>query len=71
MGRSSEAEGGGKVVALIPVTDEDVVRLTAIQIDQDAEDALAYVRDRILPEIRSQQGSRLKGPLDGGRGSLR
>ena len=55
----------------IMLTDADLVRLTAIQVDQDAQEALAFVRERIMPEIQRQQGSRMKGPLDGGTGSLR
>lgn len=56
---------------MITLTDEDVVRLTAIEMDRDAPEALAFVRERILPEIQRQQGGRMKGPLDGGTGSLR
>jgi len=55
----------------IVLTDEDLVRLTAIQVDRDAQDALAFIQERILPEIQRQRGSRMKGPLDGGKGSLR
>jgi len=56
---------------MITLTEEDVVRLKVIQMDHDAQDALAFIRERILPEIQLQQGSRMKGPLDGGTGSLR
>jgi len=56
---------------MITLTEEDVVRLKVIQMDHDAQDALAFIRERILPEIQRQQGSRMKGPLDGGTGSLR
>ncbi|MEI7435972.1 MAG: hypothetical protein WCL16_04085 [bacterium] len=58
-------------MTMIMLTDEDLVRLTAIQVDRDAREALAFIRERILPEIQRQQASRLKGPLDGGTGSLR
>ncbi len=53
------------------LTDEDLVRLNVIQVDRDAQEALAFVLERILPEIQRQRGSRMKGPLDGGKGSLR
>ena len=56
---------------LIHLTEEDVVRLKVIQMDHDAQEALAFIRERILPEIQRQTGSRMKGPLDGGTGSLR
>jgi len=56
---------------MIALTEEDLVRLTAIEVDRDAQDALAFIRQRIVPEIRRQQNSRMKGVLDGGTGSLR
>lgn len=56
---------------MINLTDEDLVRLSSIQMDHDAQDALEFIRERILPEIQRQKGSRMKGPLDGGTGSLR
>ena len=56
---------------MIMLTEEDLVRLTAIEVDRDAQEALTFVRERILPEIQRQQNSRLKGHLDGGKGSLR
>ena len=55
---------------IIKLTDADLVRLTAIEVDRDAEEALAFIRERILPEFQRQQNSRLKGHLDGGTGSL-
>ena len=58
-------------MVMIKLTEEDLVRLTAIQVDQDAQEALAFIRERILPEIQRQQGSRMKGALEGGTGSLR
>ena len=56
---------------MITLTEEDLVRLTAIQVDRDAQEALAFIRERILPEVQRQQNSRLKGHLDGGNGCLR
>lgn len=47
------------------------MRLSAIQVDHDAQDALEFIQERILPEIQRQQGARMKGPLDGGTGSMR
>ncbi len=56
---------------VITLTEEDLVRLKAIEVDRDAQEALAFIRERILPEVQRQQKSRLKGHLDGGTGSLR
>jgi len=67
-GRSEEREN---IMVMIRLTEEDLVRLTAIQVDHDAQEALAFIRERILPEIQRQQNSRMKGPLDGGTGSMR
>ena len=67
-GRSEEREN---IMVMIRLTEEDLVRLTAIQVDYDAQEALAFIRERILPEIQRQQNSRMKGPLDGGTGSMR
>jgi hypothetical protein len=67
-GRSEEREN---IMVMIRLTEEDLVRLTAIQVDHDAQEALAFIRERILPEIQRQQNSRMKGPLDGGTGSIR
>ena len=58
-------------MVMIKLTEEDLVRLTAIEVDHDAQEALAFIQERILPEIRRQHGARMKGPLDGGTGSLR
>ena len=58
-------------MTMIKLTEEDLVRLSAIQMDRDAQDALAFIRERILPEIQRQQNSRVKGVLDGGTGSMR
>lgn len=55
----------------IMLTEEDLIRLTAIHVDRDAQGALAFVREQLLPEIQRQQDSRMKGALDGGTGSIR
>ena len=71
MNGGNKPETQGKTMATIGLTAEDLVRLTAIEVDRDAQDALAFVRQRLLPEIRRLQGSRIKGPLDGGTVSMR
>ena len=55
----------------IVLTEEDLMRLNIIEVDREAQEALAFIRERILPEVQRQQNSRLKGHLDGGKGSLR
>ena len=57
-------------MTIVP-TEEDLMRLNIIEVDRDAQEVLAFVRERILPEVQRQQNSRLKGHLDGGTGRLR
>lgn len=64
MDSEADTETSAKTVATIGLTQRDLVRLTAIEIDRDSQDALAFVRERILAELRRQQNSRLKGALD-------
>ena len=61
----------GVPVTMVKLTDADLVRLTAIQVDRDAKEALAFIQERILPQIQQQQNSRMIGTLDGGTGTLR
>ena len=60
-----------KTAAMIALTEEDLVRLTAIEVDRDGQEALAFVRERVVPQVQRQQNSRMKGVLDGGTGGLR
>jgi hypothetical protein len=55
---------------IVNLTDEDVVRLKVIEMDRDADDALAFVRERIMPQIKKQQASKIHGHLEGGKGSM-
>ena len=66
-----EAEKKEETAAMIKLTEEDLVRLMAIQVDRDAQEALAFIRKRVLPQIQRQQNARMKGVLDGRTGSLR
>jgi hypothetical protein len=38
---------------------------------QDKDDAYASLRDRVMPEIQTQEGQTMKSHLDGGKGILR
>ncbi len=60
----------GTVISIV-VTDEDIVRLKAIDIDRDAGDALKFLRERIIPEVRRQESLKMKWPVDGGRQGAR
>ena len=54
----------------ITFTDADVMRLQMIGLDRDAEEALAFVRERILPAVETQQKQKMTSHLDGGKGSM-
>ena len=54
----------------INLTEQDIMRLKVIVMDQDKEDAYAFLRDRLLPEIQSREGKSMKSHLDGGKGSM-
>ncbi len=54
----------------ITLTDADLMRLQGIDMDQDTEDALAFIRERLLPEVKAQQGKKMTSHLDGGKGSM-
>ena len=54
----------------ITLTDADLMRLQMIDLDRDAEDALAFIRERILPAVATQQKQKMTNHLDGGKGSM-
>ncbi len=54
----------------ITLTDEDILRVTVIDIDGNVNDALNFIRERILPELKRQDALKMRGHLDGGKGSL-
>lgn len=54
----------------INLTEEDVMRLKMIEIDHDAEDALAFIRERIIPELQRGDKMKMRSQLDGGKGSM-
>ncbi len=53
----------------VNLTEQDVQRVQMIDIDRDEADALAFIRERLLPEIRRQAGLKMQSHLDGGKGS--
>jgi len=57
-------------MATITLTEQDIIRLKVIVMDQDKDDAYAFVRDRLMAEIEKREGKSMKSHLDGGKGSM-
>jgi len=57
-------------MATITLTEQDIMRLKVIMMDQDKDDAYAFLRDQIMPEIQKMEGKSMKSHLDGGKGSM-
>jgi hypothetical protein len=51
------------------LNEADVMRLEMIELDRDEQDALTFIREKLLPEIKRQKGMNMHGHLDGGKGS--
>lgn len=49
-------------MATINFSEQDVMRLKVIMMDQDKDDAYAFLRDRVMPEIQKQEGKGMKPP---------
>ncbi len=54
----------------IILTEEDIIRLKVIDMDKDAEEAFAFIKERIMPEVKAKQGKKMNSHLDGGKGSM-
>lgn len=52
------------------LTDDDIMRLKVINMDRDEQDALAFIREKIIPEIQKSDGMKMQSHLDGGKGSM-
>jgi len=57
-------------MATINLSERDIMRLKVIIMDQDKDDAYAFIRDRVMPEIQKLEGKSMKSHLDGGKGSM-
>lgn len=57
-------------MATVTLTEQDTMRLKVILMDQDTDDAYAFLRDCLLPQIEKQEGQTMKSHLDGGKGSM-
>jgi len=53
----------------IELTQQDILWLDVISVDQDKDEAYRFVKERLLPEVQRLQGMKMKSHLDGGRGS--
>ncbi len=54
----------------INLSEQDIIRLQAIVLDRDKEDALAFIQERVVPEIEKSDRLKMKSHLDGGKGSM-
>ena len=66
---ASDAEGNQPMLT-INLSEQDIMRLKVAVMDQDKDDAYAFLRDRLLPEIQKREGMAMKSHLDGGKGSM-
>ena len=57
-------------MVMIDLSEQDIMRLKVIMMDQDKGDAYAFLRERIMPEIEKREGKSMKSHLDGGKGSM-
>ncbi len=57
-------------MATVTLTDEDILRLKVIAMDRDPVEALAFIKERLIPEIEKQEQGFMKSHLDGGKGSM-
>ena len=53
----------------VTLNEADVMRIEVIEFDRDERDALAFIQEKLLPEIKRQKGMKMHGHLDGGKGS--
>jgi hypothetical protein len=53
----------------IAITQEEAMQIEVMNLDEDEQAALIFLREKILPEIKKQQQSQLRSHLDGGKGS--
>ena len=57
-------------MATITLSEQDIIRVQAIVLDHDTNDALAFIRERILQEIEKGEHLKMKNHLEGGTGSM-
>ena len=57
------------MVINLNLTDQDLLRLEMIEIDKDEAEALLFLREKILPEVKRHKGLKMQSHLDGGKGS--
>lgn len=53
----------------ITLTREDLMQVEMIDLDRDELAALMFIRERLRPEIQRRKRLKMRGHLDGGKGS--
>jgi hypothetical protein len=61
---------GKSTMVTVNLSEQDIMRLHVIELDRDETAALAFIRERLLPEVQRQAGQKMRSHLDGGKGSL-
>jgi hypothetical protein len=59
-----------EAMLMIKLSEGDIMRLKVVIMDQDRDDAYAFLRDRLMPEIEKQEDKSMKSHLEGGKGSM-
>ena len=57
-------------MATITFNEQDLMRVRGIVLDRDKEDALAFICERIMPEVEKGERMKMKSHLEGGKGSM-
>lgn len=52
----------------VTLSEQDIMRLEVIDMDRDEEEALKFLRERLISEVNRQKGGKLHSHLDGGKG---
>ncbi|MCE5200338.1 MAG: hypothetical protein ABFD54_01465 [Armatimonadota bacterium] len=58
------------IMITVDLTEKDIMRLKVMMMDHDVDDAFAFVRDRLMPEIQEHERKSMRNHLDGGKGSM-
>jgi len=54
----------------ITLNENDIMSIEVIAFDDDEQEALKFIKEKILPEIKKQKSGKMTGHLDGGKGSM-
>jgi len=53
----------------ISLSEQDLLRLQMIDVDRNAEDALKFIKERVMPQVKEQQAKMIVNRFDSGMGS--